>query len=230
MACAATHRDSATMTNYSSGRPGWQGFATGACSVILILTAAMGAWGEPRDKQRWNEKYGEEAYRFGKEPIPFLADQVDRLPKGKALDVAMGEGRNGVFLATKGFQVTGIDISDRGLQKAQALAAERGTTIKTRTADLEEAELEQGAYDVVLCTYYLDRNLIPKIKAAVRSGGMVVMETYTVEHQRYRPEFREAYLLKPNELLELFRDFTIIRYQVHDTGQEVFASILAQKP
>ena len=218
------------MTPHLLCRIGWHALMTGVCSIVLVATATTGALGDPRDKQRWNEKYSEEVYRFGKDPIPFLVDQVDRLPKGKVLDVAMGEGRNGVFLATKGFQVTGIDISERGLQKAQALAAERGTMIETRVADLEEVELESGAYDVVLCTYYLDRSLIPKMKAAVRSGGMVVMETYTLDYQRYRPEFRKDYLLKTNELLDLFRDFTIIHYQLQDTGQAVFASIIAQKP
>jgi hypothetical protein len=97
-------------------------------------------------------------------------------------------------------------------------------------ADLEEVEFEQGTYDVVLCTYYLDRSLIPKMKAAVRSGGVVVMETYTLDYQRYRPEFRKDYLLNTNELLHLFRDFTILRYQMQDTGQAAFASIIAQKP
>jgi len=218
------------MTPRVPGRIGRQAFMTGIYSVVLVATAVTGALADPRDKQRWNEKYSDEAYRFGKDPIPFLVDQIDRLPKGKVLDVAMGEGRNGVFLATKGFQVTGIDISERGLQKAKALAAERGTTIETRVADLEEVEFEQGTYDVVLCTYYLDRRLIPKMKAAVRSGGVVVMETYTLDYQRYRPEFRKDYLLNTNELLDLFRDFTIIRYQMQDTGQAAFASIIAQKP
>lgn len=216
--------------DYSPGRIGWRALVMAVCSGVLLATSTTGALADPRDKQRWNEKYSEEVYRFGKDPIPFLVDQVDRLPKGKVLDVAMGEGRNGVFLAAKGFQVTGIDISERGLQKAKALASERGVTIETRVADLEEIELEQDAYDVVLCTYYLDRNLIPKMKAAVRSGGMVVMETYTLDYQRYRPEFSKDYLLKTNELLDLFRDFTIIRYQMQDTGQAAFASIIAQKP
>jgi SAM-dependent methyltransferase len=214
----------------SPDRIGWRALLIAVCSGVLVATATTGALGDPRDKQRWNEKYSEEAYRFGKDPIPFLVDQVDRLPKGKVLDVAMGEGRNGVFLAAKGFQVTGIDISERGLQKAQALAAERGVMIETKVADLEEVEFEQGTYDVVLCTYYLDRSLIPKMKAAVRSGGVVVMETYTLDYQRYRPEFRKDYLLNTNELLDLFRDFTILRYQMQDTGQAAFASLIAQKP
>ncbi len=224
------HVEVAMTANDDQGRIGCRLLASCVCAVVLMTAAVPAVLADPRDKQRWEEKYREETYRFGKEPIPFLVEQVDRLPKGTVLDVAMGEGRNGVFLAGKGFRVIGIDISERGLQKAKALAVERGVTIQTRVADLDDIHFEKDSYDVVLCTYYLNRNLIPKMKEAVRSGGMVVMETYTMDYQRYRPEFQKDYLLKPNELLDLFRDFTILRYQVEDTGQAVFASIIAQKP
>jgi SAM-dependent methyltransferase len=216
---------------YSIGALGRVGLAATVLNAAILLTiGAAGVSADPRDKERWNQKYSEETYRFGKDPIPFLVEQVARLPKGRVLDVAMGEGRNGVFLAAQGFRVIGIDISERGLEKAKALAAERGATIETKVVDLEEAQFEQGGYDVVLCTYYFDRSLMPRLKEALRSGGMIVMETYTMDHLRYRPDFRKDYLLKTNELLDLLRDFTILHYQVRDTGDAAFASILAQKP
>jgi 2-polyprenyl-3-methyl-5-hydroxy-6-metoxy-1,4-benzoquinol methylase len=90
------------------------------------------------DKERWNHKYGTEAYLFGRDPIPFLKDHIELLPKGAALELAMGEGRNGVFLATKGFQVTGVDISEAGLKKAHALAAEKKVTLTTVVTELEQ--------------------------------------------------------------------------------------------
>ena len=184
----------------------------------------------PKDKERWNSKYTTEEYIFGKEPISFLKDNVHLLPKGKALDIAMGEGRNGVYLATQGFQVIGLDISEKGLQKAKQLAAEHGVTITTRVVDLEAYQLEKNAYDTILCTYYLQHSLFPQIKDALKRGGMVLVETYTIEHLKYRPTFRKKYLIQTNELLEIFKDFKVLRYQHRDDGKAAYASIIAQKP
>lgn len=184
----------------------------------------------PQDKERWNRKYGDEKYIFGKQPIAFLVEHLELLPKGKALDIAMGEGRNGVYLATKGFDVTGLDISEKGLAKARKLAAGRGVSITTRVVDLQQYELEKNAYDVVICTYYLQRDLFPQIVAALKPGGVALVETYTLEHRQYRPRFREEWLLRTNELLEHFRDLVVLRYQFVDDGQAAYASILVRKP
>jgi 2-polyprenyl-3-methyl-5-hydroxy-6-metoxy-1,4-benzoquinol methylase len=201
----------------------------------LLLLLPLIAWSgsvlaDPKDKERWDAKYAKEEYLFGKEPIAFLKEHVPLLPKGKALDIAMGEGRNGVYLATQGFQVTGLDISEKGLAKARHLAQERNVSIATLVVDLEQAQLEQNAYDVVLCLYYLQRDLVPQMKGALKSGGMVVMETYNLDHLKYNPKFRREFLLQPNELLDLFKDFTIIRYQAHDDGKAAYSSIIARKP
>ncbi len=197
--------------------------------VIALAPFEAGVEAAETDKERWNERYSGDTYRFGKDPIPYLVEQISRLPKGKALDLAMGEGRNGVFLATKGFQVTGLDISEKGLEKAQSLAKAQGATIETKVVDLDDALLGTNEYDLVLCTYYLNRGLLPKMKQAVKPGGMVVVETYTMDHLKYRPEFRKEWLLEKNELVEWFKDFTILDYQVVDNGESAFASIIAQK-
>jgi SAM-dependent methyltransferase len=182
------------------------------------------------DKERWNHKYETERYLFGRDPIPFLKDHIELLPKGAALELAMGEGRNGVFLATKGFQVTGVDISEAGLKKAHALAAEKKVTLTTVVTDLEQYTIPPDTFDLIICTYYLQRDLFPKIAAALKPGGMVVIETYTVDHLRYRPKFNKAFLLERNELLRLLPGLRVVRYQDVDTGDAAYASILAQKP
>ena len=204
--------------------------------AVLCLTTAFAFFtfsvsdAATKDKKRWNRKYDTEQYIFGKTPIAFLQEHVHLLPKGKTLDIAMGEGRNGVFLATKGFQVTGIDISETGLKKAETLAKEQGVSIGTKVVDLEQYQLRSETYDVILCTYYLQRNLFPQMIKALKPGGMVLVETYTMEHLKYRAHFKPQYLLQPNELLNHFTDLTILQYQVRDDGQAVYASILAQKP
>ncbi len=193
-----------------------------------FLSASAGA--HDKDKSRWNQKYENEVYIFGREPIPFLKNNVGLLPKGRALDLAMGEGRNGVYLATQGFEVVGIDISEKGLQKAHRLAKANGTTIETRVADLESIQLEKGVYDVALCAYYMQRDLFAQMKDSLKSGGMVVVETYNTDYLKYRSSFRREWALEENELLEIFKDYKIIRYQIYDDGEEAYSSIIAQKP
>lgn len=207
------------------------------CVLGLLCPVALGgmmamdsSWGAEADRERWNKKYETERYVFGRDPIPFLTDHVDLLPKGAALDLAMGEGRNGVFLATKGFRVTGVDISEAGFNKARALASENGVNLTTVVADLEQYTIPPNIFDVILCTYYLQRDLFPKMAAALKPGGMILIETYTMDHLRYRPQFHREYLLERNELLTLLPGLRVLRYQEVDTGQEAFASILAQKP
>ena len=201
------------------------------CGAI-VYSLAFASIGETaaKDKERWDRKYGTERYIFGKAPVAFLQEHIHLLPKGKTLDVAMGEGRNGVFLAIHGFEVTGIDISETGLNKAQALAKEHGVTIKTQVVDLERHQFSEETYDLIICTYYLQRDLFPKIVKALKPGGMVLVETYTVDYMKYRSRFPRQYLLERNELLQQFQDLEILRYQLRDDGISAYASILAQKP
>jgi SAM-dependent methyltransferase len=194
---------------------------------LFLLQPVLAA---EQDKIRWDKKYADKKYLFGREAIPFLQDHVDLLPKGHVLDLAMGEGRNSVYLATKGFQVTGVDISAEGLKKAATLAAELGVTITTVVADLESYEIPANSFDVIICTYYLQRDLFPKIATALKPGGIALIETYTMDHIQYSPRFNKAFLLEPNELLTMLPGLRIVRYQEVDTGQAAFASILAQKP
>jgi tellurite methyltransferase len=202
----------------------------GLLLALAMLVYSVPASADPKDRERWDQKYAKDDYLYGKEPIPFLKAHAGLLPRGKALDLAAGQGRNGVFLATLGFDVLAVDISEKGLAMARKLAEERHVAIRTQAVDLEEAPLDGNAYDVVLDVYYLQRNLVPRIKDTLKSGGMVVMETYTLDHLKYNAKFNREWLLRPNELLELFRDFKILRYQDVDDGKAAYASIVAQKP
>jgi len=199
--------------------------------AFLIVTAMVSAPlldAKPRDKDRWDKKYSTEAYIFGKEPVPFLKQNVHLLPKGKALDIAIGEGRNGVFLATQGFEVVGLDISEKGLAKAHQLAKQNGVTIETRVVDLENHQLEKNAYDVILLMYYMQRDLWPQIADALKPGGMAIIETYNIDHLKHQ-KFNPKWLLKSNELLGAFKDMKIIRYQAYEDNEQAYSSIIVQK-
>ena len=181
------------------------------------------------DQSRWDKKYNFEEFIYGTEPITFLKNNINLLPRGKALDLAMGEGRNGVYLATQGFDVLGLDISPIGLDKAHQLAKHRNATIQTRVVDLENYQLEKNSFDVIICTYYMQRNLFEQIKDSLKPGGMALIETFNTDYLKYA-DFPRKYLLQHNELLQIFKDFKIIRYQAYDDGKEAFSSIIAQKP
>ncbi len=164
-------------------------------------------------------------------PSQFLVDHIDVLPRGRALDVAMGRGRNAVFLATKGFDVVGIDISREAVIVALELANMSRMNITTHVLDLAEApNIEPDSYDLIICFNYLQRSLIPQIKRGLRQGGMVVYETYIIDQARFGRPKNPDYLLKHNELLHMFGDFRCIRY--HEGIMEdrrAVAGIIAEK-
>jgi len=143
----------------------------------------------------------------GFEPAQFLVDNIALLPKGRALDVAMGAGQNAIYLAKIGFEVEGVDISPEAVSSALELARKFGLTIRAQVADLEkEYHIEKGAYEVIICFNYLQRSLIQQIKDGLRKGGMVVYETFIVDHLQFGKPKSPDYLLKRNELLNMFRN------------------------
>jgi tellurite methyltransferase len=201
---------------------------TAILTALFFFCSGNAVFAKPKDKDRWNTKYDTEVYLFGEKPIPFLVENRHLLPKGKVLDIAMGEGRNGVYLATQGFEVIGLDISEAGLKKAHKLAKKNNVTIKTQVVDLETFALEPNTYDVILCTYYMQRDLYKKFQSALKPGGMIVVETYNVDYLKYA-RFSRNWALDTNELLDIFKGMRVIRYQDYDDGKEAYSSIIAQK-
>jgi SAM-dependent methyltransferase len=187
------------------------------------------------DQKRWDEKFRGKKYTLGTEANPFLRKHVRLLPRGKALDVATGEGKNAVFLARHGFDVEAVDISEKGLRKARRLAREKGVKVKTVLADLDHCPIEKEHYDLITNFYFLDRRLIPRIKRGLKKGGRVVFETYLTEQSSLCQEGprNPKYLLKHNELLTLFKGFRILLYRegiFREGGKKkALASLIAEK-
>ncbi len=165
------------------------------------------------------------------EASQFLVDHIDLLPKGRVLDLAMGNGRNAIYLSKIGFIVEGVDISSKAVSNALETARRNGVDFKAVAADLESNyQIEKAAYNVIICFNYLQRSLFPQIKAGLTIGGMVVYETYTVDQPRFGKPKNPDYLLKYNELLEVFRDFRCLRYREGIIeNRKAIASIIAQK-
>jgi SAM-dependent methyltransferase len=187
------------------------------------------------DQKRWDERFKRKEFALGKEPNPFLKKYIHLIPIGKALDIASGEGRNAVFLAQRGFEVDAMDISGKGLKKAQKLAREQGVKIKTFLVDLDQYQIEKERYDLIANFYYLKRRLIPRIKKGIKKGGRVIFETYLLEHRTLGTEGpkQAKYFLKPNELLRLFKNFRILFYRegIFKEGgrKKAVASLIAEK-
>jgi SAM-dependent methyltransferase len=189
------------------------------------------------DQKRWDERFKGKKFAFGEKANAFLRNHITLLPKGKALDLASGEGRNAVFLAQHGFDVDAVDISEIGLRKTEQLAKKTGVNLlQPILADLDTYPIKKGNYDLITDFYFLNRNLIPKIKRGLKKGGMLIFETYLLEHRKLHkggPK-NPKYFLKPNELLRLFSRFRILFYRegIFKEGgkRKAIASLIAQKP
>jgi SAM-dependent methyltransferase len=187
------------------------------------------------DQMRWDQKYRERKPDFDQGANSILKKYLRFLPKGKALDLASGEGRNAVFLAKHGFEAEAVDISPIAMSRVRKSARARGVTIKAVAADLDTYPILPGQYDVILNFYFLDRRLIPRIKEGLKKGGMVVFETYTAEQKKLGTggPGQDKYVLKPNELLRLFQGFHVLFYRegVFREGgkRRAIASLIAQK-
>jgi SAM-dependent methyltransferase len=165
-------------------------------------------------------------------PAEFLVANRTLLGKGKALDIAMGAGRNAVYLAKEGFDVLGIEIAPDAVEKAIALAAAENVKVSTIVADLEGGyHLEPSAYDLIICFYYLHRPLIAEIKKALKPGGVVVYETYLCDQAQWGKPANPDHLLKHDELLNMFCDWRITKYREGIIEpRKAIASIIACKP
>lgn len=127
----------------------------------------------------WDRRYESPALIWSGEPNRFLRAEVEDMPPGRALDLACGEGRNAVWLASRGWDVTGVDFSGRALVKARVLAADRGVAVRLVEADLSEYVPEPGGADLVVVLYLHvpppERALVlARAAAALAPGGVML--------------------------------------------------------
>lgn len=184
-------------------------------------------------KSRWDQKYNRSYFIYGKSPSSFLAENYKYIPAGSSvLDMGMGEGRNAVFLAQKGYQVTGIDISSIAVKKAFMLAKEYGVKIKGVVASLKEYKIKPGTFDAIICFYYVDRSLVESIKKWLKPGGVIIYEAYTTKQREKESEKNEAEssFLKSQELFHLFKGMNVLKFEEPLFEKDFRSSIILQKP
>jgi tellurite methyltransferase len=158
---------------------------------------------------KWDERFRSEQCVLGENPSPYLADNMDTItslvPGRRALDIACGEGRNSIYLAKRGFQVVGLDISEAGLKKGREWMKREGVQIDFRLVNLETFEFTEQ-YDLIINCNFLLRDLIPKSVAALSPGGIIVFDTL-LDSPYVPTTHKKEFLLQPGELVRIFQEF-----------------------
>ena len=162
-------------------------------------------------------------------PVPLLIRHRAHLPLGKALDFACGYGRNAFFLASNGYMVDGFERNEAAVSYCNEKAKKEEFSFTAHCADLEkETPFSQETYDLLTCFYYLDRNILPIIKKALKMGGVIVYETFLIDqHRQFGKPARAAFCWEHNELLHCFSDFRILFYHegmIDENGDTVEAT------
>jgi len=212
----------------------------------VLLTAAAtpcGAQTAPDPGQFWDRVFEQRSFRAVDPRHAFLAYCTDRaLREGllkagdKVLVLAMGDGPNAIYLAERGLDVTGLDISDVALERAGKLAEERGVKLRTVKADLFKYDLGDGTWDLVTNIYFNPAiRTLDRIKKAVRPGGLLFIEGYGSDHRGSGPPPWSLY--RPNQLLDELEGWRILEYQdgVYpsawaERGSAPVVRVLARKP
>jgi len=161
------------------------------------------------DRIKWNLRFASDDSYLGERPSPFLLREIERIrqlaPGKRALDIACGEGRNSVFLALNGYEVTALDISDVGLAKAARQAEENALVIDFQCVDLDGYQFTEK-FDLIIMFNFLLRDLIPQAVQALSAGGLLIVDTLLESPQLLATHKNPAYFLRSGELPDICRD------------------------
>jgi SAM-dependent methyltransferase len=177
--------------------------------LCFAITAASQAV-DPRDRDFWNGKYNDPKFDFNHRPSRLLVEAIAGRHPGDAIDLGMGEGRNAIYLAQQGWQVTGVDLSDVGVAQAKKRAAELGVKLNTTVDDLDHYDIGRARWDLITLFYMHawyhggKPPVAQRLHAALKPGGLLVVEGFAGD---------EKFMFQTNELLRDFGDLKILRYE-----------------
>ena len=192
------------------------------------------------EQNRWNERYANRDSATAIDPpSPFLVAQeplLRSIPLGRALDVACGTGRNSIYLASLGFEVDAVDISDVVIDWLAGEVERRGLSINAVQTDLTQNPFPNDGYQVIINFRYLQRDLFKPMMNALLPGGLLIFETMHRDYvEKLGNEMNPDFLMGDNELLDAFRGLRILRYEeglkaIKNSERETaLASLVAQK-
>lgn len=170
----------------------------------------------------WNNRYNTERYVYGLRPNGFFKETLLKLPAGKLLLPAEGEGRNAVFAAKEGWQVVAFDVSETARQKALAFAAKEGVAIEYRIEGYETAEFPAETFDAIAWIYAhppveQKSTIFQRYLPFLKTGGILIFEGFSKEHAVFQKINRSAggppntdMLFSQVEIKEIFHDLKIL--------------------
>jgi cyclopropane fatty-acyl-phospholipid synthase-like methyltransferase len=202
----------------------------------------------PESATTWDERYSGQDFLFGTAPNAWLARQAALLKPGqRALAIADGEGRNGVWLARQGLQVDAFDLSAVGMAKATALAQQHGVQLNVRVCDCDAWDWQPEAYDCVVAIFIqfadpvLRARLFERMVATLKPGGLLILQGYTLKQLDYKTggPGEPAHLYTPELIREAFAGLDILDLQDYEDelhegsrhiGRSALLGLVARKP
>ena len=163
-------------------------------------------------KAKWNERY--RAATGEPQASRVLEENLHLLPgSGRALDLACGLGANAILLAQQGLTVDAWDIADVAIAALQELALRRHLSIQAEVRDVAVHPPEPKTFDVVVVSYFLDRDIVPALIQALKPGGLIYYQTFTRQRVSDRGPQRAEFGLADQELLSLFSGLQVLFYR-----------------
>lgn len=147
-------------------------------------------------------------------PTPLLVEALRHHTPGDALDAGMGQGRNAIYLAAKGWRVTGFDVSAAGIRAAEREAARKRLHITTLQSSAEEFEFQRARWDLIAILYPIEKHTIHQVRDALRPGGLVVLEC------GLRTGAGAPFEYEPGELKKLLAGFEFLHYEEAEAFHE----------
>jgi SAM-dependent methyltransferase len=185
--------------------------------LMAVCLCAAGQDALERDRKAYDEIYTSKRELFTTAPNGFMMRMITGRKPGRALDVAMGQGRNSLWLAAQGWRVTGFDLSPAGVAQAKAEAARRGLQIEAIVSPYEDFDWGREKWDLIVFSYFFPREALPKVHDALKPGGLILVEGFHIDTARVRPVGGGYH---DNELFEVLKDYRVLVYEDVQARQE----------
>lgn len=187
------------------------------------------------ERDAWNRRYAEGDYIPRAEPSPLVNEWLGHVPRGRALDVACGTGRNALYLAEAGFVVDAVDISGVAIGRARSEAELRGLEVDWHICDLDEFDMPVASYQLITVIRYRNPGLWPRLIEALADDAWLVVEHHLKTALDVAGPTTSEFRLDPQELLRAFRPLRVLHYSETleqadlDSGRYLIARFVACK-
>ncbi|MDH5425879.1 MAG: class I SAM-dependent methyltransferase [Gammaproteobacteria bacterium] len=185
------------------------------------------------DRDKWNRRYAENSFHKNN-PLTLVEEWLPKLPVGRALDVACGNGRIALLLAQNGFEVDAIDISSEGLSQAREKAKDQGLEINWTEHDLDESYPFATDYDLIVVMWYVDLELISRLCDCLAPAGYLICEEHLITDQQVTGPQNSYFRVEAGKLREAVAGLDVVLYEESiklnaESEQVASACVVARK-